>query len=58
MSDVKNLFNEALQLFDSFNDLPPTGFSVEHYNELKNLAEEEKALLNECYSSKLNEQDC
>ncbi len=48
------LFNEALQLCKSFNVLPPTGFSVERYNELKNLAEEEKALLYECYSSNLN----
>ena len=48
------LFNEAYQSFDSFNDLPPKGFSIERYNELKNLVEEEKSLLNECYSSKLN----
>ena len=48
------LFTEALQLFDSFNDLPPTGFSVERYNELMNLVEEEKILLNDCYSSTLN----
>jgi len=48
------LFNEALQLCESFNVLPPTSFSIERYNELKNLAEEEKALLSECCSSKLN----
>lgn len=54
MSDVKNLFNEALQLCDRLNDLLQIDFSVEYYNELKNLAEEEKALLNECYSSNLN----
>lgn len=41
------LFNEALQLCKSFNVLPPTGFSVERYNELMKLVEEEKILLNE-----------
>ena len=57
MSDVKNLFNEALQLCDRLNDLLRIIFSVEYYNELKNLVDEEKALLDECSSSKLNEQD-
>ena len=44
MSDVKNLFNEALQLCDRLNDLLQIDFSVEYYNELKNLVDEEKAL--------------
>ena len=48
MSDVKNLFNEALQLCDRLNDLTQIDFSVEYYNELKNLADEEKALVSDC----------
>ena len=48
------LFNDALQLCKSFNILQPPGFSAKRYNELKKLVEEEKALLSDCYSSKLN----
>jgi tetratricopeptide (TPR) repeat protein len=51
------LLNEAFQSLDSFNDLPPKGFSRDRFNELKNLVEVEKSLLSECYSSKLNQPD-
>jgi tetratricopeptide (TPR) repeat protein len=51
------LFDEVLQLFRSFDILPPNGFSAERYNELKILVEKEKVLLTDFYSSKLNEQE-
>jgi len=47
------LFNEALQLCESFNTLQPTGFSIDCCIELRNVVEEEKILLNECHPSKL-----
>jgi tetratricopeptide (TPR) repeat protein len=48
------LFDEALRLCNDFNILPLPGFPATRYNELKNLVAEEKALLIDCYSSKLN----
>ncbi|GMR25068.1 MAG: hypothetical protein BMS9Abin39_0344 [Ignavibacteria bacterium] len=51
------LFNEALQVFESFSVLLPTGYSINCYNELMDLFEEEKVLLNEYRPSKLNVQD-
>jgi tetratricopeptide (TPR) repeat protein len=48
------LFNEALKLSKSFNVLPPPGFSVKRYNELKSLAEEEGSFLSEYYFSNIN----
>jgi len=48
------LFSEALQLCKSFNVLPPPGFSTKRYNDLKILVEDEKTLLNDCYSSTIN----
>jgi tetratricopeptide (TPR) repeat protein len=51
------LLNEAFQSLDSFNDLPPKGFSTKRYNDLKNLVDDEKTLLIDCYSSTLNLQD-
>ncbi len=51
------LFNEALQLCESFNALPSADFLIECCNELMTLVEEEKVLFNECYPLKLNVQD-
>ena len=44
------LFNDVLNLCESFKVLPPQGFPLERYNELKNFAEKEKSLLDDCYS--------
>lgn len=44
------LFNDVLNLCEGFKVLPPPGFPLERYNELKYLAEKEKNFLDDCYS--------
>ena len=48
------LYSKALQVCDSFNAAPPSGFPQKRYDELKKSAEKEKRFLSECYPSKLN----